>query len=187
VSGNGQGSGESVPAQVVATHVWPQDGPVPVAKQDLELDWGGAIGDRHHGLTMSSNTRQANVFPRGTTIRNHRQLSLVDEAELAEIAVNLGLPLLAPGVIADNICTRGIANLTQLPPMTRLVFSGGAVVMLGGENLPCVIAGGLVQERYDTRAEAFPKAAMGLRGVTGWVEHPGVISAGQSIQIKPGY
>lgn len=173
-------------AQVTATHVWPEGSQAPVAVQRLELDWGGAVGDRHHGLTMSSNARQAGVFPRGTTIRNHRQLSIVDEAELSEIAVNLGLEALDAGVIADNICTRGIPNLTQLAPMTRLVFEGGAVIMLGGENLPCVIAGGLVNAHYGTRAEAFPKAAMGLRGVTGWVEHPGVVAPGQSIQITSG-
>lgn len=171
---------------VTATHVWPDDSAVPLITQRLDLDWGGAVGDRHHGLTMSSNARQASVFPRGTTIRNHRQLSIVDESELAEIAVNLGLESLSAGVIADNICTRGISNLTQLPPMTRLVFEGGAVIMLGGENLPCVIAGGLVQERYGTPAHAFPKAAMGLRGVTGWVEHPGVVAPGQSVQITSG-
>lgn len=175
-----------VAAQVIAAHIWPSDSPTPITTQSLDLDWAGAVGDRHYGLTMSSNARQANVYPRGTTIRNHRQLSIVDESELAVIAVNLGLPELSPGVIADNICTRGIPNLTQLAPMTRLVFEGGAVIMLGGENLPCVIAGGMVQDRYGVRAEAFPKAAMGLRGVTGWVEHPGVITPGQRIQIKPG-
>ena len=172
-------------AQVTAVHVWPDDCAVPVITKALELDWGGAVGDRHHGLTMSSNTRQAAVFPRGTTIRNHRQLSIVDEAELAVIAVNLGLPTLAAGVIADNICTSGIPNLTQLPPMTRLIFEGGAVVMVGGENLPCVIAGGLVHDAYGTRAESFPKAAMGLRGVTGWVDHPGVVRPGDSITLHP--
>ena len=179
-------SAPAVAAEVVAVHIWPSDSPAPINTQSLDLDWPGAVGDRHYGLTMSSNARQASVFPRGTTIRNHRQLSIVDEAELAVIAVNLGLPELSPGVIADNICTRGIPNLTTLPPMTRLVFEGGAVIMLGGENLPCVIAGGLVQDRYGVRAEAFPKAAMGLRGVTGWVEHPGVLTPGQGIHIKPG-
>ena len=168
----------------VATHVWPEEAAVPVRAAELALDWGGPIGDRHHGLTMSSDTRQANVYPRGTTIRNHRQVSIVDLSELAEIAVNLGLERLDPGTIADNLCTEGIPELTGLPPMTRLVFSSGAVVMLGGENLPCVIAGGLVHDRYGTRPEAFAKAAMGLRGVTGWVEHPGVVRPGDEVSVR---
>jgi hypothetical protein len=68
--------------------------------------------------------------------------------------------------------------------MTRLLFAGGAVVMLGGENLPCTIAGALVEAQYGTPAEKFPKAAMGRRGVTGWVEHPGRIHAGELIEVR---
>ena len=69
-------------------------------------------------------------------IRNHRQVSLVAAEELAIVAEAMGLPELAPGLIADNICTEGIPDLTALPRMTRLVFDGGAVLMLGGENMP---------------------------------------------------
>ena len=170
-------------ASVVATHVWPSFDETPHRVDALTLDWGGAIGDRHHGLTMRSDVRQRPVFERGTEIRNHRQLSIVDEAELAEIAVALGIERLAPGTIADNICTRGIPNLTQLPRMTRLVFGGGAVLMLGGENFPCTTAGAMVEAVSGTRPEAFPKAAMGLRGVTGWVERPGVVRAGDPVDV----
>jgi hypothetical protein len=172
-----------MPAHVVATHVWPADrsAPLPVAR--LELDWGGPVGDRHHGETMSSNTRQKAFYPRGTRIRNHRQLSIVDAAELAVIASALGIDSLAPGVIADNICTDGIPDLTDLPRMTRLVFEGGAVVMLGGVNLPCTVAGALVEAVHGTAPESFPKAAMGHRGVTGWVEHPGTIRPGAAVAV----
>lgn len=170
-------------ARVVATHVWPDAEESPVPCEELVLDWGGPVGDRHHGLTMLSNTRQRAVFERGTEIRNHRQLSLVDESELAEIAEALGLTALAPGVIADNICTQGIPDLTGLPRMTRMVFTGGAVIMLGGENNPCAIAGELVAGRYDTSPEAFPKAAIHRRGVTGWVEHPGIVRPGEQVTL----
>lgn len=170
--------------RVVATHVWPAGVDVPTAVSELELDWGGPVGDRHHGLTMSSDTRQKAVYPRGTTIRNHRQVSLVDMGELARIAATLGIPDIAPGLIADNICTEGLDGLTQLPRMTRLVFDGGAVLMLGGENFPCTIAGALVGDVHGTRPESFPKAAMGLRGVTGWVEHPGIIRPGEACEVR---
>ena len=63
---------------VAAVHIWPPGTDVPEAVQELTLDWGGAIGDRHHGVTMSSDVRQKEVFARGTEIRNHRQLSVVD-------------------------------------------------------------------------------------------------------------
>ena len=170
-------------ATVSALHVWPAGQPTPSAVTELVLDWGGPIGDRHHGETMLSDTRQKAVFARGTRIRNHRQVSIVDRSELAEIAAALGITDLAPGVIADNICTEGIDGLTALPRMTRLVFADGAVLMLGGENFPCTIAGGLVEAVHGTRPETFPKAAMGLRGVTGWVEHPGTIRPGEAITV----
>lgn len=169
--------------QVSALHVWPPGEDTPSSVDALVCDFDGAQGDRHYGATMRSDTRQSKVYPRGTVIRNHRQISIVDLDELARIADAMGLVEIAPGTIADNICTHGIANLTQLPPMTRLVFDGGAVIMLGGENNPCVVAGRMVSEQYGSRPESFPKAAMGLRGVTGWVEHPGTIHLGAAITI----
>jgi hypothetical protein len=170
-------------AQVIATHVWPASHEMPVAVEELVLDWGGPVGDRHHGLTMLSDTRQRSVFDQGTEIRNNRQLSLVDSEELADIAESMGIDRIAPGVIADNICTKGIPALTSLPPMTRMAFDSGAVIMLGGENNPCTIAGSMVQQVYGTRPEAFPKAAMHRRGVTAWVERPGVIRSGAVITL----
>ena len=170
-------------ARVIATHIWPDGADVPVGVDELTLDWGGPVGDRHHGLTMSSDARQAEVFTRGTEIRNHRQVSIVDVSELAEIAQNLGIERIEPGLIADNICTDGITHLTRLPRMARLVFPSGAVLMLGGENLPCTIAGAMVAAAHGSRPEAFPKAGMGLRGVTGWVERPGIVRPGDAIEV----
>ena len=170
-------------ATVVGLHVWPPGEAVPTAVDALVLDWGGPIGDRHHGETMHSDVRQKPVFERGTRIRNHRQVSIVDAGELDRIAQAMGIAAIAPGLIADNICTQGIDELTSLPPLTRLVFDGGVVIMTGGENLPCTIAGALVADVHGTRPEAFPAAALGLRGVTGWVEHPGTIAVGEGLRV----
>jgi hypothetical protein len=170
-------------ARVVATHVWPSDIDEPVSVDVLELDWGGPVGDRHHGERMASDTRQSTVFTRGTSIRNHRQVSIVDTGELAQIATAMGIPRIDPGVIADNICTEGIDALTALPRMTRLVFASGAVIMLGGPNAPCTIAGGMLERVYGSRPESFPKAAWGLRGVTGWIEHPGTVRPGDAVTV----
>ena len=52
-------------ARVRATHVWPKGATTPVPVSELQLDWGGPVGDRHHGETMRSNTRQSQrVRPR---------------------------------------------------------------------------------------------------------------------------
>lgn len=171
---------------VVGLHIWPEGSEQPRSLDVLDLDWGGPVGDRHHGLTMPAGPRQAPVHPRGTEVRNHRQVSLVDVAELAIIAANLGIETLAPGVIADNICTEGLDHLTHSPPMTRLIVGDadvGPVLVVGGENVPCTIAGRLVEAVYGTRPESFPKAAMGLRGVTAWVERPGQVLPGASIRV----
>lgn len=173
---------------VTALHVWPVDTETPLPKRELELDFGGPVGDRHHGLTMSSDTRQRWLYPSGTQIRNNRQVSVVDLGELARVAERLGLEELAAGTVADNICTDGLDRLSQLPPMSRLVFSdatgeAGAVVVVLGRNNPCTIAGALVQRRYGTAPEKFPKASFGQRGVTGWVERPGLIRPGAQVRI----
>ncbi len=170
---------------VTQLHVWrpgsEYEFPDPV--ESISLDWGGVPGDRHYGEHMQSNSREGHAFPRGTTIRNYRQISIVDQAELEKIAQRLELDRIAPGTIADNIATEGIPDLTALPLMTRLRFPSGATIMTGGENNPCTIAGGMVQARYGAQAHKFPKAAIHLRGITGWVERPGVIRIGDSIEL----
>jgi MOSC domain-containing protein YiiM len=170
---------------VAAVHIWRPGAEVPEAVDELQLDWGGAIGDRHHGVTMSSDVRQKEVFARGTEIRNHRQLSIVDLAELSAIAEALGIDELAAGTIADNICTEGLVGLTALAPLSRLVFASGAVLMTGGFNTPCTIAGRMVEARYGSSPQRFPKAAWDLRGITAWVERPGPIRPGDAVRVVP--
>lgn len=170
-------------AVVIATHIWPSTCEVPIPVEFLDLDFEGAIGDRHYGATMAAGVRQKKLFTRGTEITNLRQLSIVDRGELNRVAATLGIEAIAPGVIADNIYTEGIDNLTSLPPMTRLEFSSGAMVLLGGENFPCTIAGAMVSKAHGARTESFPKAAMGLRGVTGWVERPAPIRPGDHVTV----
>ena len=149
----------------------------------LALDFGGVVGDRHHGLTMRSTVRETRVHPKGTEIRNNRQLSLVDEAELAAIAQAMGVDRVDGAWVGANVTTAGLPRLTHLPELTRLVFSGGAVIALNGENLPCTTAGAEVGRRAGTRPSDFPKAALGRRGVTGWVERPAAIRPGETITV----
>ena len=84
----------------------------------------------------------------------------------------------------ELVATAGIDALTALPRMTRLVFASGAVIMLGGPNAPCTIAGGMLERVYGSRPESFPKAAWGLRGVTGWMEHPGTVRPGDAVTVR---
>jgi MOSC domain-containing protein YiiM len=170
-------------AVVLATHIWPSTSELPIPVEFLDLEFTGAIGDRHYGSTMTAGVREKKLFTKGTEIANLRQISIVDRGELDRVAATLGIEAIDPGVIADNIYTEGIDDLTSLPPMTRLEFSSGAILLLGGENFPCTIAGAMVHQAHGARTESFPKAAMGLRGVTAWVERPAPIRPGDHITV----
>jgi hypothetical protein len=65
-----------------------------------------------------------------------------------------------------------------------LFFEGGATIKIDGQNAPCRFAGESIAEHYPDRdqkalALAFPKQAVGKRGLVGWVEKPGSIRKGR--------
>jgi MOSC domain-containing protein YiiM len=149
------------------------------------LSFAGLEGDRHAGLTQRSGVRQKHL-PKGTEIKNARQLSLVSVEELAQVASSLGLPHLDYRWLAANLLLEGAPALTRCPPGTRLVFSSGAVLVVDGENEPCTRVGKAIVRA--TRSEPalssrFVKAAQRLRGLVAWVERPGVIRKGDSVTL----
>lgn len=159
-----------------------QSAPVSEARVTFE----GFEGDRHAGLTMRTGGRHP-YYPRGTEIRNTRQISIVSVEEMAESAHALGVPELLPEWLGANLLLRDIPRLTLLPPGTRLHFSRGAVLAVEGENHPCKKAGGAIEQAFpDTPglASAFPKAALHRRGLVAWVERPGVIMPGDTVVVE---
>jgi MOSC domain-containing protein YiiM len=169
---------------VVAALVWAGGDHVPVAVPSFVLGWRGSFGVRHHGPTMKSDTRQRRHYPRGTEIRNHRQVTIVAAAEMAAAAAAMGIAATEPGLVADNLYVTGVPELTAVPRMTRMVFADGAVLMLGGPNGPCTIAGALIEAVHGSKPSAFPKAAIGRRGVAAWVEHPGLVRPGETFELR---
>ena len=92
---------------VTALHVWPADTDTPVACDTLVLDWDGIVGDRHYGRLTASDSRMTRAYERGTEVLNHRQISLVDEAELAIIASAMGIRAgkdFVPGEVRNSDC-----------------------------------------------------------------------------------
>ncbi len=174
-----------VQGEVIAVMVTPPESTIEgVRVPQLIMTFEGADGDRHAGITMASGSR-APHYPRGTEIRNARQISILSEEELARAASNLGVPYIAPEWLGANIFLRGIPELSLLPPSTRLFFASGATLVVEGENFPCTIAGGAVQDHYPAIPDlttAFPKAALHLRGIVAWVEHPGVMTSGEVVR-----
>ena len=55
-------------------------------RERLDLTFEGVAGSVHGGATRASCTRVKSQYPKGTDIRNERQLSIISEEELAEIA-----------------------------------------------------------------------------------------------------
>ena len=102
----------------------------------------GFAGDRHAGLTRAGPMRACRSTRAAAEIRNTRQVSLVSEEELAELAAALGVPRSTrPGSV--RISSRaGIPHLSQLPPGTRLFFPRKATMVIAEQNQPCGLPGG---------------------------------------------
>ena len=155
--------------------------------QSLELDFGGIVGDRHHGTTRLSGGREP-WYERGTQIRNERQLSLLAPDELREIAQRLDVPQVKPQWIGGNLLIEGIADFSKLPPRTILFFEGGASVKIDGDNGPCRFSGRAIAANYEGRAGCenieldFAKKAKRIRGLVGWVEKPARLDLGESVK-----
>lgn len=147
--------------------------------------FAGFAGDQHAGLTRKADSRTP-FYPRGTLIRNERQVTIVSPAELAQSAAAMGIPEIRPEWIGANVLLDGIPHLTLLPPGTRLFFASGAVLLVTGENQPCTIAGRAIEEQVGKPglAQLFPKAAIQRRGLTATVEHPGLICAGDAVTVE---
>ncbi len=173
----------TVAAVLVAPH---SDDIVSVRQESVAVTLEGFAGDRHAGLTYRSGGRTP-YYPRGTVIRNSRQVSLVSREELAEVARALGVPEVTAEALGANVLLAGIPALSLLPPATRLYFSGAAVLVVEGENLPCTTAGEAVQRCYPDVARLavrFPEAALHKRGIVAWVERAGRITAGDTVRAE---
>ena len=154
--------------------------------QEANVAWGGFEGDKHFGETRSASSSQK-PYPKGTEVRNTRQISLVSVEEMGQIAQALGVDKLEAEWLSANVLVSGVADLTKLPAGSRLHFENGVGLVVEGANPPCTTAGGIVQENYPEQeglTSAFPKQAIGRRGIVAWVERPGTISPGESIEVR---
>ncbi len=95
--------------------------------------------------------------------------------ELAQVAAALGLAHVAPTWLGANVLVSGHAGLTSLSPSTRLVFASGAVLVVDGDNDPCLLSGAAVERGAGVAGlkSRFVQAAQGRRGLVGWVERAG--------------
>ena len=158
----------------------------PVAERALGFD--GIAGDFHAGERRRSGGREP-WYPRGTEMRNERQLSIVALDELAVVAGRMGIAELKPEWIGANLVIEGLPSLSMLPAGTLLFFKGGVTLKVDGQNKPCRHAGQSIAENAtmedrEAGALAFPKVARRLRGLVAWVEKPGKIVEGEEISVR---
>jgi hypothetical protein len=175
-------------AKAAALYVAPADHFQTRPVDELRLGFDGISGDFHAGPTRRSGGREP-WYPRGTEMRNERQLSVVAADELAIVAERMGLAEIKPEWIGANLMIEGVPNLSMLPSGTLLFFKGGVTLKVDAQNGPCRIAGRSIAENagmadIEAGALLFPKVAKRLRGVVAWVEKPGAVRAGEEISVR---
>ncbi|KRO95945.1 MAG: MOSC domain-containing protein [Proteobacteria bacterium] len=161
------------------------------ACQSLDAQLSGFVGDRHASFereAWSGGDKQAE----GTRRRNERQWCAVSAEELAEISLAMDLkePLTA-GSLGANLCFSGAPNLSHLPKGSILRFPSGAELMVEEYNPPCLPMGEKLAAIHETNSGkklldgAFSLAGKCRRGVVGVIEVPGMINAGDAVEVIP--
>jgi hypothetical protein len=153
------------------------------ALMEMQLTFAGCDGETHAGLTRSSCSRVTAQYPKGTTIANTRQLSIVSAEELAQLADALKLQSVDPAWLGASIVLSGIPDFSHVPPASRLISQTGVSVTVDMQNRPCQFPARTIETAQPGHGHAFKAAAKGLRGVTAWVERPGTLRTGDIMTL----
>lgn len=150
---------------------------------EMPLTFAGYAGESHAGLTRPSCSRVLKQHPRGTTIRNTRQLCLVSAEEMAEVAVTLGMDRFDYAWVGASVVLEGIPDFTHLPPSSRLQGPDGTTLVVDMLNEPCQEPAVTMAKATGGQGKAFKAAAKGKRGVTAWVEREGTLRLGDVLRL----
>lgn len=149
----------------------------------LDLRFDGVEGSVHGGLTRPSCSRVKAQYPRGTEIRNERQVSILSLEELQAIARDMGLDQIDPARLGATMVLRGIPDFTHVPPSSRLQAPSGATLTVDMENLPCQFPAKSIDSVAPGLGKGFKPAAKGRRGVTAWVAAEGRVVIGDKLRL----
>lgn len=152
-------------------------------RTQIEVGYDGFAGDSHSGLTRLSCVRVKSQYPKGTEIRNTRQLSALSAEELEQIRTKMELNTIDPSWVGANLVVEGIPDFSQLPPSSRLIAANGTSIVVDMENAPCRFPGDIIEQHRPGKGKRFAKAAVGRRGVTLWVERPGSLKIGDELRL----
>lgn len=138
----------------------------------------GVEGDCHAGRTVQHRSRVA----RDPSQPNLRQVHLL-HAELLDALVAAGFAV-GPGVLGENLTTRGLA-LLQLPRGARLRVGASAVLEVTGLRNPCqqleAFQPGLLAAVLDRDPQG---ALVRKAGVMAVVRAGGLVRPGDAIQVE---
>lgn len=154
-----------------------------VQRESLDVGFDGPRGESHGGLTRPSCSRVLGLYPRNTTIRNVRQLSVLGAEDLAAVAAEMGLPTLDPALVGATLVIAGIPDFSHIPPSSRLQAASGATLVVDMENRPCVLPAKPIDAAHPGLGARFKPAAAGRRGVTAWVEREGTLTLGETVTL----
>lgn len=161
------------------------DGPdlpsIPLSEMALSFD--GLAGEKHAGRTRPSCSRVTRQHARGTQIANVRQICIVSEEELQSIAHAIGLDRITPEWLGASIVVSGLPEFTYVPPSSRLQGPDGCTLVVDMENRPCHLPGREIEKQHPGLGKRFKEAAQGRRGVTAWVERPGILRCGDRLRL----
>ncbi|MEC3859703.1 MOSC domain-containing protein [Mesobacterium sp. TK19101] len=176
------------PTDFIARIVWlglvPADGGLQAeARDNLVLGFDGIPGEKHGGLTRASCSRVISQHPRGTEIRNARQVSIASAEDLALIAADMGLDAIRPEWIGASMVIEGIPDFSHVPPSSRLQGPDGCAIAVDMENRPCHLPGREIDKDAQGFGGKFKRAARSRRGIVGWVERPGTLRIGDELRL----
>lgn len=150
---------------------------------EVRVTLAGFEGECHGGVTRPSCSRVTALHPKGTEIRNARQIALASVEELAATAAAMGLPRLDPTLVGASLVLEGLPDLSHLPPSSRLQGPDGATLVIDMENRPCTLPVAPIEEDAPGHGRRFPAAAKGRRGATACVEREGRLRRGDVLRL----
>ncbi len=180
-----------IKTDITARVVWLGWQPIPVENlvitaepvAEMPLTFAGFAGEVHGGETRPSCSRVLAQHPRGTVIRNVRQLCVVSAEEMAAVATDLGIDAFDYAWVGASLVVEGIPDFTHVPPSSRLQGPDGVTLVVDMENLPCQEPAVTIERVRPGQGKGFKAAAKGRRGVTAWVEREGVLRVGDVLTL----
>ncbi len=181
--------GKTLTGKLVSVHAGENEDLSKDTRESLSVEIGGIAGDKHQGPARKA--WKGEWESAGTIRRNERQWSGVSVEELTYITERLDLTEpLTPDTLGANLCVEGIPEFSLLPKGSKLLFPSGAVLLVEEYNPPCTHMGARIAAKYSTRSskpltdDSWLRPASGRRGVVGVVDVPGVIQAGDEVEVR---